>query len=84
MCTTQDGWLISTTEVGVQICDQPGRSHLILPMLPGSKRPCYARFGGPDGKTLYIANVDKVVKRRTNLVGAKFWQTPVKPPKPKL
>jgi gluconolactonase len=84
MCTTQDGWLISTTEVGVQICDQPGRSHLILPMLPGSKRPCYARFGGPDGKTLYIANVDKVVKRRTNLVGAKFWQAPVKPPKPKL
>ncbi len=84
MCTTRDGWLVATTEAGVQICDQPGRSHLIMPMPQGSKRPCYARFGGPDGKTLYVANVDKVVKRKTNLVGANAWQAPVKPPKPQL
>jgi sugar lactone lactonase YvrE len=84
MCTTQDGWLVATSELGVQICDQPGRSHLIMPMPPGSRRPCYARFGGPDGKTLYVANVDKVVKRKTNLVGAKPWQAPHKPPKPQL
>ena len=84
MCSTQDGWLVATSEIGVQICDQPGRSHLIMPMPPGSRRPCYARFGGPDGKTLYVANVDKVVKRKTKLVGANAWQAPVKPPKPKL
>lgn len=39
MCSTVDGWLVATTELGVQICDQPGRSHLILPMPPGSRRP---------------------------------------------
>ncbi len=84
MCSTEDGWLISTSEVGVQICDQPGRVHLIMPLPYGNKRPCYARFGGPDNKTLYVANVDKIWKRKTELVGAKPYAPPVKPPKPKL
>jgi sugar lactone lactonase YvrE/enterochelin esterase-like enzyme len=84
MCCTQEGWLVSATEAGVQICDPAGRSHLILPMPPGSKRPCYARFGGEDGRTLYVANVDKVLKRKTQMVGSKPWEKPIKPPKPKL
>lgn len=84
MTVSQDGWLVATTEAGVQICDQPGRVHLILPLPYGSRRPCYAEFGGPDGKTLYVANVDKVWKRKTNLVGAHHWKAPVKPPKPQL
>lgn len=84
MCTTKDGMLICSTAMGIQICDQPGRSHLILPMPIGSKRPCYARFGGLDRKTLYVANVDKVWKREMQLEGALPWKSPVKPPKPKL
>jgi gluconolactonase len=84
MCVTQDGWLVSTTEAGVQICDQPGRVHLILQLPYGCKRPCYARFGGPDNKTLYVANVDKIWKRKTQLIGAKPQNGPTKPPKPQL
>ena len=84
MCVSTDGWLISATEAGVQICDQPGRVHLIMSLPYGSKRPCYARFGGPDNKTLYVANVDKIWKRKTQLVGAKPYAPPVKPPKPQL
>jgi sugar lactone lactonase YvrE len=84
MCSTGDGWLVCTTEAGVQICDQPGRVHLIMPLPYGSKRPCYARFGGTDNQTLYVANVDKILKRRTKLVGAKPYEKPVKPPKPQL
>lgn len=84
MCVSTDGWLISATEAGVQICDQPGRVHLIMSLPYGSKRPCYARFGGPDNKTLYVANVDKIWKRKTQLVGAKPYALPVKPPKPQL
>jgi len=76
--------LVSTTAMGIQICDQPGRSHLILPMPPGSNRPCYARFGGPERKALYVANVDKVWKRETQLEGVLPWKSPVKPPRPKL
>ena len=61
MCVSTDGWLVSATEAGVQICDQPGRVHLMMSLPYGSKRPCYARFGGPDNKTLYVANVDKIL-----------------------
>jgi gluconolactonase len=84
MCCTVDGWLISTTEIGVQICDQAGRVHLIMPLPPGNRRPCYARFGGPDNKTLYVANVDKIWKRSMLLAGAQPYAAPVKPPKPQL
>ena len=84
MCVTKDGWLVATSAAGVQICDQPGRSHLIIPMPTGSRRPSYVAFGGPDGKTLYVGNVDKVYKRKTKLVGAPSWKSPVKPPKPRL
>ena len=84
MCVSTDGWLVSATEAGVQICDQPGRVHLIMTLPYGSKRPCYARFGGSDNTTLYVANVDKIWKRKTQLVGAKPYAPPVKPPKPQL
>jgi hypothetical protein len=50
----------------------------------GCKRPCYARFGGLDNKTLYVANVDKIWKRKTQLTGAKPYEKPVMPPKPQL
>jgi sugar lactone lactonase YvrE len=84
MCSTEDGWLVATSEIGVQICDQPGRSHLILPMPTGCARPCYVAFGGHDRTTLYVANVDKIWKRQTKLVGARPWTAPVMPPKPRL
>jgi sugar lactone lactonase YvrE len=84
MCVTNEGWLVATSATGVQICDQPGRSHLILPMPHGSRRPSYVAFGGADGKTLYVGNVDKVWKRKTKMVGAPSWKGPVKPPKPRL
>jgi sugar lactone lactonase YvrE len=84
MCCTKDGWLVSATEAGVQICDQPGRVHLIMQLPYGCERPCYVRFGGADNQTLYVANVDKIWKRKTSLVGAKPYEAPVKPPKPQL
>ena len=84
MCVSRDGWLVATSELGVQICDQPGRSHLIIPMPPGSRRASYVAFGGEDMTTLYVGNVDKVWKRKTKLQGAPSWKGPVLPPKPRL
>jgi len=84
LCSTADGWLVATSQLGVQICDQLGRSHLIMPIPPGSQRPCYVTFGGTNNQTLYVANVDKVLKRKTQMVGAKPWQKPVKSPRPPL
>ncbi|MFO1063397.1 MAG: SMP-30/gluconolactonase/LRE family protein [Pirellulales bacterium] len=84
MCSTVDGWLVASSAAGVQICDQPGRVHLMLQLPYGCKRPCYIEFGGPDNKTMYVANVDKIWKRKTTLTGAKDSKPPVKPPKPQL
>ena len=84
MCVSRDGWLVAATELGVQICDQPGRVHLILPKPRLAKRVSYTAFGGKDWKTLYIATGNRVYKRRTKLTGAQPWRTPVKPPRPRL
>lgn len=84
MCSTEEGWLVATSELGVQVLDPIGRSHLILPMPIGAKRACYARFGGPGRQFLYVANVDRIWRRKSSMVGARPWSTPVKPPVPKL
>jgi sugar lactone lactonase YvrE len=84
MCVSRDGWLVAATELGVQICDQPGRVHLILPKPRLAKRVSYTAFGGNDWKTLYIATGNRVYKRRTKLTGAQPWRAPVKPPRPRL
>ena len=84
MCVSRDGWLVAATELGVQICDQPGRVHLILPKPRLANRVSYTAFGGKDWKTLYIATGNRVYKRRTKLTGAQPWRTPVKPPRPRL
>jgi gluconolactonase len=82
--TTKDGWLLVATAIGVQICDQPGRVNLILPMPSGVRAPSNLCFGGPERKTLYATAGDKVFKRETQLTGALAWEAPVSPPKPRL
>ncbi len=84
MCMDQEGWLVVATAMGVQICDQPGRVHLIAPAPAGARYPSNVTFGGPDGKTLYATCGDKVFKRETRMTGALPWKAPVKPPKPRL
>ena len=84
MCSTHQGWLVASSKLGVQVCDQLGRSHLIMPMPHGTQRSCYVAFGGPERKTLYVATGDSIWKRPTQLTGAQPWREPVKPPRPRL
>ncbi len=81
---TKEGWLFVATAIGVQICDQPGRVNLILPMPAGARSPSNLCFGGPTRKTLYATAGDKVFKRETQLTGVMAWEAPVMLPKPKL
>jgi gluconolactonase len=85
MAVTTTGELLVGTEMGVQIFDSPGRVQLILPR-PSltDNRTNYVTFGGPDGKTLYVATRETIYKRRVKLQGAHAWEAPIKPPKPKL
>jgi sugar lactone lactonase YvrE len=81
MCTSAEGWLLSATESGIQICDQPGRVNLIVPKPGSGRRVCYVRL---HGNTLYAATADAVWKRSVRLTAAKPFQSPVKPPAPRL
>jgi gluconolactonase len=84
MAVTRDGWLLVATVMGVQICDQPGRVNLILPMPPGARFPSNLCFAGEDRKTLIATCGDSVYRRKTNMTGVLSWEKPTKPPQPGL
>ena len=78
-----EGRLYVGTRLGVQVCDQLGRVHLILNK-PTPHRVTNVVFGGPEFKVLYATCGDKVFKRKLNAKGVIPWQAPIKPPKPGL
>lgn len=81
MAVTEDGWLLVATQMGIQVCDQPGRVHLIIPSPIGERHPSNVAF---DGTTLYATCGSKVFRRFVNLKGTQAWESPVMPPKPRL
>lgn len=81
MCTSAEGWLLSATESGIQVCDQPGRVNLIVPKPGHGRRVCYVRL---HENTMYAATADAVWKRAVKMTSAKPYEKPVLPPKPGL
>lgn len=78
----RDGRLYVATRMGIQVCDQAGRVHFILPT-PNGKVSNFT-FGGADFKTLYATCGDKVYSRKLKVSGANAFQPPVKPMNPRL
>ncbi len=81
MAVDKDGWLLVATAMGVQVCDPPGRVHLIVPPPIGERHPSNVAL---QGNVLYATCGGKVFKRQVRLTGAQPWDNPVKPPKPQL
>ncbi len=81
MAVDKKGWLLVATAMGVQICDQPGRVHLIVPLPQGERHPSNVAL---HGGILYATCGGKVFKRKTKLEEARAWADPVKPEKPRL
>jgi sugar lactone lactonase YvrE/enterochelin esterase-like enzyme len=81
MAMSQEGWLLVASALGVQICDQPGRVHFIIPPPMGERHPSNI-FLFED--TLYATCGSKVFKRKLRLWGAPGWDVPVNPGKPRL
>ena len=81
MAVTKDGWLLVASQMGIQICDQPGRVHLIVPSPVGERHPSNVTF---HGNQLYATCGSKVFRRKIALEGAQAWAPPVKPAKPRL
>ena len=80
-CDTE-GRVYVATRMGIQVLDQLGRVHAILPVPSGQASNCC--FGGADFNMLYVTCGDKVYRRRLNVHGANTFADPVKPPKPHL
>ena len=82
MTFDDQGHLYVASKLGVQICDQPGRTVGII-RNPGSGDLSSVVFGGADLQTLYVTAGDMVYRRRLRRKGVFPWQ-PVKLPRPQL
>lgn len=81
---TDNGFLYLATKMGIQVFDQPGRCHGIIP-LPGNRVATNVVFAGPEMNVLYATTTDgKVFRRELKVRGVAPWQEPVKPEKPRL
>ena len=83
MAVDSEGRVYIATPLGVQVFDQIGKCHAIIPP-PQSGSFTNVEFGGPDMDELYVTNGDKVFKRKTKAKGVLSWRPPIKPPVPRL
>ena len=82
MTMDTEAYLYVATELGIQVCDAPGRVVAIINK-PQAAWLSNVVFGGPDMKTLYVTSSDKVYKRAMKHQGIAAW-TVIKPPQPRL
>ena len=88
--TGSDGMAIDTegrvyigTNMGVQVTDQLGRVHWILPV-PNRQKVASVTLAGPDRSHLVACAMDRVYVRPVNAKGVRPWQETVTAPKPGL
>jgi sugar lactone lactonase YvrE/enterochelin esterase-like enzyme len=78
-----EGRVYIATALGLQVFDQIGKCHMILPP-PHRAALANVAFGGPGLDELYITNGDKVFKRKVKVKGVLPWKAPIKPAPPRL
>jgi gluconolactonase len=83
MAVDADGRVYIATALGVQVFDQIGKCHAIIPA-PQRASLSNVEFGGPNLDELYVTNGDKVFKRKVRVKGVLSWRPPIKPAPPRL
>jgi len=83
MAVDTDGRVYIATALGVQVFDQIGKCHAIIPA-PQRMALSNVEFGGPDMDEMFVTNGDKVYKRKTKVKGVVSWRAPIKPAPPRL
>jgi sugar lactone lactonase YvrE/predicted esterase len=83
MAVDADGRVYIATPLGVQVFDQIGKCHAIIPA-PQPGPLSNVEFGGANMEDMYVTNGDKVFKRKTRVKGVLSWRPPVKPAPPRL
>lgn len=80
--TDLQGRLWVATRMGLQVCDQAGRVHCIIPSPNG--KISNLTFGGPNFDVVYATCGDAVYKRKVKVQGSNSFLPPTKPEKPRL
>jgi sugar lactone lactonase YvrE len=83
MAVDTEGRVYIATALGVQVFDQIGKCHAIIPAPQGASLS-NVEFGGPNLDEMYVTNGDKVFKRKTKVKGVVSWRPPIKPAPPRL
>ena len=83
MTADTNGSVYIATSLGVQVFDQIGKCHAIIPA-PQRGSLSSVKFGGANLDELYVTNGDKVFKRKVKTKGVVSWRAPIKPPPPRL
>lgn len=83
MAVDAEGRVYIATALGVQVFDQIGKCHAIIPA-PQRMSLSNVEFGGPNFDEMYVTNGDKVFKRKTKVKGVLNWRPPIKPAPPRL
>ena len=83
MAVDAEGRVYIATALGVQVFDQIGKCHAIIPA-PQRMSLSNVEFGGPNFDEMYVTNGDKVFKRKTKVKGVLSWRPPIKPAPPRL
>ena len=77
------GSVYIATALGVQVFDQIGKCHAIIPA-PARGSLSSVKFGGANLDELYVTNGGKVFKRKVKTKGVVSWRPAIKPPAPRL
>ena len=83
MAADTNGRVYIATALGVQVFDQIGKCHAIIPP-PQRGSLSNVEFGGPNLDEIYVTNGDKVFKRKMKVKGVVSWSAPIKPAAPRL
>jgi gluconolactonase len=83
MAVDADGRVYIATSLGIQVFDQIGKCHAIIPA-PQAGSLSNVEFGGPTLDEMYVTNGDKLFKRKTKVKGVLSWRPPIKPAPPRL
>jgi gluconolactonase len=84
MAVDAEGRVYIATALGVQVFDQIGKCHAIIPAPQPGMSLSNVEFGGPNMDEMYVTNGDKVFKRKTKVKGVVSWRPPIKPAPPRL
>jgi gluconolactonase len=84
MALDAEGRVYIATAMGVQVFDQIGKCHAIIPAPQPQRSLSSVKFGGPNMDEMYVTNGDKVFKRKVKVKGIVSWRPPFKPAPPRL